>query len=665
GDIAKSESEFTVAQTGAITITSSYKTLPQQGDSVAISITGGSIISPTPAPATVKVGDVLTIKAQYPPPANKSFNQWLVSPQGAVSFGALGAGQTTATVVSIAAPITITADFMDDFGMFGDPDVIYDVVVVPGSQSDDVYVTQCGYGKSIAVNAIVRPGEEFVEWSSAGPVEIERRLLTATSVRVYGKGAVRATLRAMPTATLSVTGGWMISPTGTSTVVQVVDTIDIMADIPAGKQFDQWSVLPVGAVSFGSITSAETTATIQSVALPITITAKFKDTPVMYTLTVIHGTDRADRYSVQCGYGESVSISATIKDGEEFTEWKSSGPVVISNANRASTSVKVWGNGMVLAMIQDIPIETYTLEVIGGTSSGQTQITCTAGETVYISASIPSGKEFSEWQATGGVIVTNPLNSYTAVTVNGSGTVEAIFVDIPAPVLYTLTVIPGRDRADMYSVQCGYGETVNISAIVEEGEKFNQWRASGPLEVGDLFSESTSVTVWGDATVVAMISEILPETYTLTIIGGTSSGQTQITCTAGETVYISASIPSGKEFSEWHSVGDVVINSRLSSYTSVTVNGDATVEAIFDEETYQLDVSEQEGYWWSTSCTYGETVSISAWVSSGQEFDYWSSSGDVEVESPYSQSTYVTVRGDGSVEAMFSQTGYGNTVTSR
>jgi len=172
-----------------------------------------------------------------------------------------------------------------------------------------------------------------------------------------------------------------------------------------------------------------------------------------------------------------------------------------------------------------------------------------------------------------------------------------------------------------------------------------------------------------------------PTTYTLTIerdptTGGTTNpASSPSNITAGTQVSISATAASGYTFSGWTvTSGSGTIASASSASTTVTVNGNVTVRANFTQNsatTYTLTVERNPTNGGTTNpassqsnITAGTQVSISATAASGYTFSGWTvTSGSGTVANTSSASTTVTVNGNVTVRANFTQNSTGGSDT--
>jgi hypothetical protein len=93
---------------------------------------------------------------------------------------------------------------------------------------------------------------------------------------------------------------------------------------------------------------------------------------------------------------------------------------------------------------------------------------------------------------------------------------------------------------------------------------------------------STTFTMPAKAvTVTATFKDATPDTYAVTVNGGTAD---KASAAAGDTVSITATVPSGKVFKEWTANPAVIFANKNSASTSFSMPASAvTVTAVFDD----------------------------------------------------------------------------------
>ncbi len=191
---------------------------------------------------------------------------------------------------------------------------------------------------------------------------------------------------------------------------------------------------------------------------------------------------------------------------------------------------------------------------------------------------------------------------------------------------YSLTVNNGEGSGN-YSK----GTPVNISANVPEGKKFTGWTGTDINDyVDDPTQASTTLTMPEmDYSVTANVVDV--PLSTLTIVNGTSEGNTSIELYQDEWVTVEADDPpAGQQFAGWTgtNVNNYVENASLATTIFTMPGTDYTLTATYEEiPTYTLTVVNGTISDNGTSGEYeeGEIISIVADTpAEGKVFDSWS-----------------------------------------
>lgn len=145
--------------------------------------------------------------------------------------------------------------------------------------------------------------------------------------------------------------------------------------------------------------------------------------PTMYTVTVVGGTIQGtDDASGSFAEGTSVTVVATVPEGQTFVRWTVGGSEFSTSATYTFT---VNSNITLTAEFdaEEPPVTQYTVTVVGGTGGGQFEegSSCTV-----VAAAAPSGQVFYGWMANGQTVSTS--SSYT-FTVSANITLTAIYDD--------------------------------------------------------------------------------------------------------------------------------------------------------------------------------------------------------------------------------------------
>ena len=348
-----------------------------------------------------------------------------------------------------------------------------------------------------------------------------------------------------------------------------------------------------------------------------------EETADAYTVTVVNGTidgtdgDTSGEYEA----GASVTVTATVPNGQTFVAWTEDGEVV---STENPYTFEVTGNVTLTATFSgESTTETYTVTVENGTGGGEYE----EGETATVTAATDQGT-FSHWEIGGQQVSTD--NPYT-FTVTGDVTITAVFKDA-----YTVTVTNGTVNGNA-SGTFDEGTEVTISAT-RGSHNFVRWEnAEG--ETLTYTQESFTYEVTANATFVAVL------TKTVTVSGGTISGTES--ATSGEyeegkrVTVVADTAAQGTRFVGWR-VGDsdeIVFTSEQYTYT--VGDSDVTIAAVY-VNTYTVTVSggTLTGGTTSTSGTFDEGAEVTVTANepaAGQAFSNWTDgeSNIVSTSDPY------------------------------
>lgn len=446
----------------------------------------------------------------------------------------------------------------------------------------------------------------------------------------------------------SVTVNW--TPQNAGTVVKDVacgNPVQLTAIPEPGWELGTWG---------GAYTGSDNPAVV-TFGYSETITATF--VPASYTLNTVvmppeGGVAAVSPEQATYAYAAVVDLSATSSTGWTFTGWGGG-----LNDPGANTSITMTGDITATASFEPIPY-TVTVNSTGdGTGNVTTDAENTPGGYIYgtqvtLTAMPDSESTFGGWSGDSSESAIS-----TTLVITGHMNVNALFNDRSITVNVTesgtgsgTVTVSDPANGSFYEI----GETVTLTAIPDAGSSFAGWTGGTTSSVS-----SISVELTGDLSVDAAFTQ---DGYTLTVINiGSGTGQTSPTTSSGygngDVVSLSATPDIGSTFTGWG--GD---ETGVESTIDVTMDGNKTIEAHFDLETYTLTaisggtgsgvVSPESG----TSFVHGSEITVEAIPDPGSQFVGWI--GDkVSTDRAIS----VTMESDLSLEAIFSQLIYGITVT--
>lgn len=346
-----------------------------------------------------------------------------------------------------------------------------------------------------------------------------------------------------------------------------------------------------------------------------------EETADTYTVTVVNGTIDGTDGSTTDEYeaGASVTVTATVPNGQTFVAWTEDGEVV---STENPYTFEVTGNVTLTATFSgESATETYTVTVENGTGGGEYE----EGETATVTAATDQGT-FSHWEIGGQQVSTD--NPYT-FTVTGGVTITAVFKDA-----YTVTVTNGTVNGNASGT---FDEGTEVTIAASKGShNFVRWEnaAGEPLTYTQ---ESFTYEVTANATFVAVL------TKTVTVSGGTISGTES--ATSGEyeegnrVTVVAGDAASGTRFAGW-TVGDSdEIVSTNEQYTYTVGDSDVTITAVY-VNTYTVTVSGGTLSGGGTSGTFDEGAEVTVTANepaADQAFLNWTDgeSNIVSTSNPY------------------------------
>ena len=457
------------------------------------------------------------------------------------------------------------------------------------------------YGDIIKVTANTAPtGKVFDTWVITG-LDTTGMDLTKTEI-TFNMPAnaveIKATYREVK-YTVSVTGG-------TGGGVYVAGTsVTLTANTPGvGERFTGWTIDGISGID-----TTQTSLTFNMPAGNVTATANYED--IEYTVTVNGGTTDKSKAI----FGESVTITADEPTtGQRFTGWTIEGISGLDTTQASLTFNMPNGNVTATANYKDIE---YSVTVTGGTVD---KSTAKYGDTVTITATVPTGKRFVEWTSESGSIFTDKTSVTTTVTMPaGDVTVVATFEDE----MYRVDVTNGTTTHNIAT----YQTEVTVKANEPDTDMFfDKWEVTG-LDTTGMDLTKTEIKFQmpaGNVTFKATYLSVAK--YEIVIVDGTKD---KSPAKAGETITITANpAKPGKVFDKWtcETAGVTIeFKSATSSKTTFVMPAcEITIQAHFrDIEAAPSIEIKVEGGTGAGTYTQGESATVTAEDKEGKVFKGW------------------------------------------
>jgi len=321
---------------------------------------------------------------------------------------------------------------------------------------------------------------------------------------------------------------------------------------------------------------------------------------------------------------------------------------------------------------------------------------------------------FLWWESSGGVIPANSTANPTILIVNGNGNVTAVYKfqpQIPTPATVNLQSWEESSPVPTNNGTIQLGTTVfslpNSTSVTSgayllvytpfEGYVFLNWTTTANITVQDPNSSTTTVTVGGDGDITAFYRQRVPpqpQTFELVMHSREEGNLTFSdlgTIIFDSTLYSlwnSTNVTAGDYtleyqpppdlnyfFVRWERQGDITPWNFSGNPTTLTVFGDGNITAVYSSlppVTELLNVTLQSQEVNSPVPTNNGTIQLGTTVFSlpnstsvvngtyllsytpakGYTFLYWSTTGDIIVDSN-SSTTTVTINSDGNITAFY------------
>lgn len=210
---------------------------------------------------------------------------------------------------------------------------------------------------------------------------------------------------------------------------------------------------------------------------------------------------------------------------------------------------------------------------------------------------------------------------------------------------------------------------IAIEATPNADYVFKEWTVEKSGIIEDPKSPSTTVTLYGDATITAnFVQKSGTPTKTLTMAVSPGASGTTTPAVGGNTETVNVPIPieatpaGGFVFSKWTATGPATIEDPQNASTKVTISDDATVTAVFvatpADVTLTMAASPADGG--TTTPAVGDSAvsegvshDITASPGAGYNFSHWTVTGTAKISDASQKNTSVTLTDDATVTAVF------------
>ena len=311
---------------------------------------------------------------------------------------------------------------------------------------------------------------------------------------------------------------------------------------------------------------------------PVTITIAETEV-ITYTVTVTKGTGGGEFEE-----GARVTLTANTPGvGERFTGWTLTG---VSVADTTQTEITFNMPANAVTATANYEIITYNVNVEKGTATPNKPA---QGVKVTITANEPEiGYKFDRWTTdSSDVSFLNATSQETTFTMpNHDVTVTATYVKATYNISVTDCVAKKGEDTVGYAY---YGDVIKVTAnTAPMGKVFDTWVVTG-LDTTGMDLTNPEITFNMPANLVEIKATYGEAKYNVSVTGGTVD---KAKAKYGETVTITATIPTGKKFVEWTSESGNIFADKTNVTTTFTMPAeDITVVATFEDELYRVDVT--------------------------------------------------------------------------
>lgn len=503
------------------------------------------------------------------------------------------------------------------------------------------------FGDTFPISAPLIPGYIFTEWSLSGLGNIENKSLSTTNFTVRAGSCEIIANYNKSTLLLNLTGDNGVE-TGAGQY-KINEQVYISSTPNPGYKFKKW-VINSGEGSIESDTSSNTIFITGSSSAELEATYEAIEYDILTSTRREADNTSVNNYTTKIvsNIGDTINISADSLTGFSFDKWiiKGSG-TVSSPSSQVTTFVVGSGNSEIYASYSNI---LYNI-----TTSGSNGIEIGSGSFEYLSTpgltTTPDpGYKFLNWSSSDPGVIQQPNSPSTIFEVSSS---DALITANYQAIDYTLTLIGdnGSSTGDgVYNIN----NVVNITATPNPGYVFKNWVLTGPGNLSNSTSITTSIVIGDGNCTIEAIYEAIDYTISTDGLNGTETGGGVYNI--GNILNITAKAEPGYEFTSWSSSNPGAIFSTTSPKTKFTVGaGNALINANYTAIDYDISITGPNGSQ-SGSGVYNisNTITLTANPDPGYKFISWSKSGQGSISDPQvSSTTFIVGAGSARITAIY------------
>ncbi len=422
--------------------------------------------------------------------------------------------------------------------------------------------------------------------------EISLEATSKNDLDIYSEDSMILTYEGLELSVDSTEGGTIIEP-GKGTFYYENETIVYLEAVPFDNHtFIEWT----GDVT--EIEEPESNSTTIKMLDDHEIKAEFSPEERKLDINSTEGGEIAEpgEGEFEYNHGEEVDLEAKADQGFEFIEWTGDNETIEDTGSKTTTIIMKDD----YEISAEFEIKTYDLTVNSTehgvvVEPGEDTFTYEYGTEVSLEALPDENYTFIEWRGDNGTIE-DTESQETTIFIEKDHDITAVF-DLKTYELEIDSMVGGDvEEPGEGSFEYAHGEEVNLQISEDEGHSFIRWTGDNET-ILEPEEKDTSIEIFDDYHITA---EFEVNMYNLTVNSTehgvvVEPGEDTFTYEYGTEVSLEALPDENYTFIEW--TGDNgTIEDPKSKETTITIEKDHDITAVFDLETYILSLDiEGEG----------------------------------------------------------------------
>jgi len=551
-----------------------------------------------------------------------------------------------------------------------------------GSTNPGEGVYELSYGEKKDIVAIPKQGYHFVSWIVTGGGSVGSPASPSTNVSLVGDATVTALFeknsseRHLLTMKSTPEDAGTTNPGIGSHLINTREKYSVEASPAEGYRFKRWIVEGSGVLSDVDINIANITITA-----PTTVTAEFEQVGDKEEVFVTISSEPNDAGSTIPGTGthklisgDTIDLQAFTSDGSFFSGWD-----VGSGAILNGSKLTVHSDVNVVAKFATETDEKVNLTLTGSpveggsTNPGYGTIAVNKNQSIKIDATALTGYHFVSWTIVGGGQIAEPLSASTTVTLVSDATVTVIYEEDSAEKFnVTINVEPKESGSTSPGVgvhSLNSEQRYPLIATAADGYHFARWQGASGAAIENLTSAESAVVVSSETSITAHFEKNTGGPFVLRMkgipnnVGAVTPAKDRYDIEGGVPIDIQAVPKDGWYLEYWRVVGSAIVEDIYAEKTTVLLNGDADVTAMFTkgkDERFDLTLAVQPEEAGVTNPGVGvykfeqkQWIPISTTAAEGYHFKTWVVEGELKLKKDSEMATSVRLTGNGKMTAVY------------